>query len=574
MFMRMSQMLFSTQREVPSEAEAESHVLLLKAGMIRRLAAGVYALMPMGFRVFKKIENIIREEMDAAGAQELIMSAFLPAEYYQQSGRWDVFGTEMIKFQDRNGRDFCLGPTHEEIFAFVLRQEMQSYKAMPRTVYQIQNKYRDERRPRFGMIRCREFVMKDAYSFDVDEAGLDESYKKMYDAYCKVFDRCGLDYVIVQADTGAMGGSGSQEFMIKSDIGDDTIVSCPKCGYAANAELATCPDPAPGTEEMREIVKVHTPNVGTIADLVGFFGLTADKFAKTLLYQADGEIVAVMVRGDREINETKLKNYLKCKTLELASASDVREATNAEVGFAGPIGLKVSRIIVDKEVPQMRNFLIGANETDYHFNGVNYGRDFTANAVADIRLIEHGDPCPVCGAAADLDKTIEVGHIFKLGTKYSVAMDCMYLDQNAKEKPCIMGSYGIGLNRTMQAIIEQSHDADGIIWPDSVAPYSAIVVPVSAANEAQMALAEQIYAKLNAAGIETLLDDRDERAGVKFKDADLIGIPHRINVGRKAAEGMVEYKPRRAEKAEEMTVDEVVGCITEAVKQANVKRFG
>ena len=524
--------------------------------------------------MFKKIENIIREEMDAAGAQELIMSAFLPAEYYQQSGRWDVFGTEMIKFQDRNGRDFCLGPTHEEIFAQVLRQEMQSYKAMPRTVYQIQNKYRDERRPRFGMIRCREFVMKDAYSFDVDEAGLDESYRKMYDAYCKVFDRCGLDYVIVHADTGAMGGSGSQEYMIKSDIGDDTIVSCPKCGYAANAELAACPDPAAGTEAFKEVEKVHTPNAGTIAELVGFFGLTADKFAKTLLYLADGEIIAAMVRGDREINETKLKNFLKCKNLELAGAADVREATNAEVGFAGPIGLKAKRIVADKEVPGMRNFLVGANETDYHFIGVNYGRDFTADDVADIRLIEHGDPCPVCGAAADLAKTIEVGHIFKLGTKYSVAMECMYLDQNAQQKPCVMGSYGIGLNRTMQAIIEQSHDADGIIWPDSVAPYSAIVVPVSVTNETQRTLAEEIYAKLNTAGIETLIDDRDERAGVKFKDADLIGIPHRINVGRRAADGVVEYKQRRADKAEELTVDEAIGRIVEAVKKADVKRFG
>jgi prolyl-tRNA synthetase len=567
-------MLFSTQREAPSEAEADSHVLLLKAGMIRRLAAGVYALMPLGFRVFKKIENIIREEMDASGAQELIMSAFLPAEYYQQSGRWDVFGTEMIKFQDRNGRDFCLGPTHEEIFAHVLRPEMQSYKSMPRTVYQIQNKYRDERRPRFGMIRCREFVMKDAYSFDVDEAGLDESYNKMYDAYCKVFDRCGLDYVIVHADTGAMGGSGSQEFMIKSDIGDDTIVSCPKCGYAANAELAACPDPVLGAEEMKAREKVHTPNAGTIAELVGFFGLTADKFAKTLLYLADGEIVAAMVRGDRELNETKLKNFLKCKNLDLAGAADVREATGAEVGFAGPIGLKAKRIVADKEVSGMRNFLIGANETDYHFANVNCGRDFTADDVVDIRLIEHGDPCPVCGAAAELDKTIEVGHIFKLGTKYSVAMDCMYLDQDAKQKPCIMGSYGIGLNRTMQAIIEQSHDADGIIWPDSVAPYSAVVVPVSVANEAQRALAEEIYAKLNAAGIETLIDDRDERAGVKFKDADLIGIPHRINVGRRAADGVVEYKQRRAEKAEEVTADEAISRIAEAVKRAEVKRFG
>lgn len=564
--MRMSQMLFSTQREVPSEAEADSHVLLLKAGMIRRLAAGVYALMPLGFKVFKKIENIIREEMDAADAQELIMSAFLPAEYYQQSGRWDVFGTEMIKFKDRNQRDFCLGPTHEEIFAHVLKQELQSYKAMPKTIYQIQNKYRDERRPRFGMIRCREFVMKDAYSFDVDEAGLDVSYQKMYDAYCKIFDRCGLKYVVVHADSGAMGGSGSQEFMIKSEIGDDTIVSCPNCGYAANAELATCPDAQESTEEMVAVEKVHTPNVGTIDELVGFFKTTADKFAKTLLYVADGKIVAAMVRGDRELNETKLKNYLKCTNLDLAPYEDVRKATGAEVGFAGPIGLDVSRLIVDKEIPMMRNFLVGANQTDYHFIGVNYDRDFISADVCDIRLIESGDPCPVCGAKAELAKTIEVGHIFKLGTKYSEAMECLFLDQEAKQKPCIMGSYGIGLNRTMQAIIEQSHDDDGIIWPDSVAPYNAIVVPVSAANETQMALAEQIYEQLKAQGIETLLDDRDERAGVKFKDADLLGIPHRINVGRRAADGVVEYKPRREKNAQELTVEEAVASIIKTVK--------
>ncbi len=564
--MRMSQMLFSTQREVPSEAEAESHVLLLKAGMIRRLAAGVYALMPLGFKVFKKIENIIREEMDAAGAQELIMSAFLPAEYYQQSGRWDVFGTEMIKFKDRNQRDFCLGPTHEEIFAHVLKPELQSYKSMPKTIYQIQNKYRDERRPRFGMIRCREFVMKDAYSFDVDEAGLDVSYQKMYDAYCKIFDRCGLKYVVVHADSGAMGGSGSQEFMIKSDIGDDTIAFCPSCGYAANAELAACPDAPESTEEMAAVEKVHTPNVGTIDELVGFFKTTPDKFVKTLLYNADGKIIAAMVRGDRELNETKLKNYLKCANLDLASYDDVRKATGAEVGFAGPVGIDVDRLIVDKEIPRMRNFLVGANQTDYHYMGVNYERDFVSADVCDIRLIESGDPCPVCGAKAELAKTIEVGHIFKLGTKYSVAMDCMFLDQEAKQKPCIMGSYGIGLNRTMQAIIEQSHDDDGIIWPDSVAPYNAIVVAVSAANEAQMALAEQIYEQLKAAGIETMLDDRDERAGVKFKDADLLGIPHRVNVGRRAAEGVVEYKQRREKAAEELSVDEAVQRIVKAVK--------
>ena len=564
--MKMSQMLFSTQREVPSEAEADSHVLLLKAGMIRRLAAGVYALMPLGLRVFKKIENIIREEMDKAGAQELIMSALLPAEYYQQSGRWDVFGTEMIKFKDRNGRDFCLGPTHEEIFAHVLQPEFQSYKSMPKTVYQIQTKYRDERRPRFGMIRCREFVMKDAYSFDVDEAGLDASYQKMYDAYCKVFDRCGLEYVIVHADSGAMGGSGSQEYMVKSDIGDDTIAYCPKCGYAANAEMAACPGVAPSTEAQEPMEKVHTPDVGTIEDLVGFFGYGPEKFAKTLLYVADGKVVAAMVRGDRELNETKLKNYLGCLNLELAGAQDVREATGAEVGFAGPVGLKAERVIVDKEIIGMGNFLVGANETDYHYKGVNYGRDFQSDDVADICLIEQGDPCPVCGASVRLAAAIEVGHIFKLGTKYSIAMGCKFLDQDAQEKPCIMGSYGIGLNRTMQAIIEQSHDKDGIIWPDSVAPYHVIVIPVSTANAEQTALAEEIYQKLLDAGIEVLIDDRKERAGVKFKDADLIGIPHRITVGRRAAEGIVEYKPRKSDKSEELAADAAVKRVIDTIK--------
>lgn len=564
--MRMSQMLFSTQREVPSEAEAESHVLLLKAGMIRRLAAGVYALMPLGLRVYKKIENIIREEMDKAGAQELIMSALLPAEYYQESGRWDVFGTEMIKFKDRNGRDFCLGPTHEEIFAHVLRQELQSYKAMPKTIYQIQNKYRDERRPRFGMIRSREFVMKDAYSFDIDEAGLDASYQKMYDAYCKIFDRCGLKYVVVHADSGAMGGSGSQEFMVKSDIGDDTVASCPHCGYAANSELAACPKAEPSTEEQEPLTKEHTPKAGTIEELVNFFNFGAEKFAKTLLYLADGKIIAAMVRGDREINETKLQNYLGCTNLDMASATDVREATGAEVGFAGPIGIKADRIIVDQEILGMSNFLIGANETDYHYKGVNYGRDFESKDVTDIRLIVKGDPCPSCGKDVELVNAIEVGHIFKLGTKYSEAMGCKFLDQNAKEKPCIMGSYGIGLNRTMQAIIEQSCDADGIVWPDSVAPYNAIVIPVSAKNDEQMALANEIYDKLTQASIETLIDDRNERAGVKFKDADLIGIPHRITVGRRAAEGIVEYKPRNASDKADMNADEAIAKVIDTVK--------
>ncbi len=564
--MRMSQMLLSTQREAPSEAEAESHVLLIKAGMIRRLATGVYALLPLGFRVFKKIEAIIREEMDAAGAQELIMSALLPAEYYQQSGRWDIYGTEMIKLKDRNGRDFCLGPTHEEIFAYLLKQEMQSYKSMPKTIYQIQTKYRDERRPRFGMIRSREFVMKDAYSFDVDEAGLAESYQKMHDAYCRVFDRCGLKYVVVHADNGAMGGSGSQEFMVKSPIGDDKIALCPKCGYSANSELAPTPKVAAYAGPQEAMEKVHTPKAGTIEELVGFFGCGPEQFAKTLLYNADGKIVAAMVRGDRELNETKLKNFLRCTSLELAAVEEVMEATGARVGFAGPVGLKADRIVADYEVVGMGNFLIGANETDYHFKNVNYGRDFTVDDIADLRTAVTGDPCPECGTAVTIENAIEVGHIFKLGTKYSVAMGCLYLDADAQQKPCIMGSYGIGLNRTMQAVIEQSHDEDGIIWPESVAPYHVIVVPVSAANEAQMALAEKIYEQLKAAGVDALMDDRDERAGVKFKDADLIGIPHRITVGRRAADGVVEYKLRKEKQGCELTADEAVAAVVKAVR--------
>jgi prolyl-tRNA synthetase len=416
------------------------------------------------------------------------------------------------------------------------------------------------------MIRSREFVMKDAYSFDVDEAGLDASYQKMYDAYCKIFDRCRLDYVIVDADSGAMGGSGSQEFMIKSEIGDDTIVSCSACGYAANSEKAACPAPAPCSTAGAPMEKVHTPNAGTIDELVGFFGYGADQFAKTLLYIADGKVIAAMVRGDRELNETKLKNFLGCTYLDLAGAADVREATNAEVGFAGPVGIKVDRIVADQEIPAMCDFLIGACETDYHYKNVNYGRDFKADDVADIRMIAAGDPCPKCGGKVELVAAIEVGHIFKLGTKYSEAMDCKFLDQNAQEKPCIMGSYGIGLNRTMQAIIESSCDKDGIIWPDSVAPYHALVIPVSAANDVQVAVAEELYQKLCAAGIETMLDDRDERAGVKFKDADLIGIPHRVTAGRRAAEGIVEYKPRASSEREELSVDDTVAKIVQAVK--------
>jgi len=509
--MRVSEIFMPTLREIPSEAEIVSHQLMLRAGLMRKLASGIYSLLPMGYRTFKKIEKIIREEMDKAGAQELLMSAVLPAEYYQASGRWQAFGSEMFRFKDRNGRDFCLGPTHEEIFTETVK-EIRSYKSLPLTLYQIQTKYRDERRPRFGVMRAREFVMKDAYSFDRDNDGLNESYKKMHAAYCKIFDRCGLDYIVVDADTGAMGGSGSQEFMVVSEIGEAEIAYCDNCGFAANVEKAECIAENSGEKSPVEECRclVETPDVKTIDDLTEFFGCSGKQFAKTLIYKADNKIIAAMVRGDREVNETKLQNYLGCTNLELADPETVMEATNAEVGFAGPVGLNNIDIIVDLEVACMSNFIVGANKTGFHIKNVNMEKDFKPSGITDIRNIVQGDKCSKCNGTVKISHGIEVGHIFKLGTKYSNALKCIYLDENGKENPMVMGCYGIGINRTMAAIIEQNHDKDGIIWPVSVAPYHVIVIPVNYAQEDQMIASERIYSELKAAGIEALLDDRKD----------------------------------------------------------------
>ena len=558
--MRVSGLFLSTQREVPADAEIPSHQLMLRAGLIRKEASGIYSFMPLGFRVYRKVENIIREEMDKAGAQELIMPALLPAEAYKASGRWDRFGPEMFRLHDRGGRDFCLGPTHEESFTEAVRDNIRSYKQLPVTLYQIQHKYRDEKRPRFGVMRSREFVMKDAYSFDCDEAGLDKSYITMYDAYRKIFDRMGLDYTVVDADSGAMGGSGSQEFMVKSDVGEDGICYCSKCGYAANEEKAATCAPAPSEEEMKDIEKILTPDAKTIEELVAFLGTTPDNFVKTILYNADGEIVAVMVRGDRDINETKLVNLLAANELELAAFDDVEAVTGAKVGFAGPVDLKKKiRVICDIEVAAMRNFIVGANETDYHFKNVNIGRDFTPDTVADIRSAVEGDLCPKCKEGTmSMARGIEVGHIFKLGTKYSKALGCIYLDKEGKENNMIMGCYGIGVSRTMAAVIEQHHDDDGIIWPEGIAPYQVIIIPTKTNDETIMNLAEDIYSKMTEAGIEVLIDDRNERPGVKFKDADLIGIPMRITVGRAAGEGRVEVKFRNSSDVNEVEASEAL----------------
>lgn len=556
-----------TLREVPSEAEITSHKLMLRAGLIRKLASGIYSYLPLGLRAERKVEQIVREEMDRAGAQELLMSALLPAEAYQASGRWEVFGDSMFKLKDRNDRDFCLGPTHEELFTQTVIDNVKSYKEYPMTLYQIQNKYRDEGRPRFGLIRGREFVMKDAYSFDLDEAGLDESYKKMYDAYCRIFTRLGLDFTIVDADSGAMGGSGSQEFMVKSPVGEDGIAYCDACGYAANYEKAECVvQEKPSVKGDFAMEKIHTPNAHTIEELVAFLGAEPYNFAKTIIYKADDKYIAAMVRGDREINEVKLKNLVGCiDDLELAAPAVVRDITNAEVGFAGPVGLDIP-VYVDKEVTFMENFIVGANETDMHYKNVNIGKDFEPAVVADIRLIEDGDVCPKCGQQISTAQGIEVGHIFKLGTKYSEALGLTCQDDEGKSKTVIMGCYGIGVTRCLAAVIEQCNDENGIIWPVSVAPYQAIVIPANSKDEEQTAMAEKIYEDLLSKGIETLLDDRNERPGVKFKDADLIGIPVRIVVGKKSGEGIVEYKERTAENSIDKTVDEAVKDVVEFVK--------
>ncbi len=564
--MRMSKLLMPTLREVPAEAEIASHQLMLRAGIIRKLASGVYSYLPLGLRTLRKVQDIIREEMDRAGAQELLMSALLPAEAYQASGRWDVFGPSMFRLRDRNDRDFCLGPTHEELFTQCVIDNVKSYREYPMTLYQIQTKYRDEARPRFGIIRSREFIMKDAYSFDLDEKGLDESYKKMYDAYKRIFTRLGLDFTIVDADSGAMGGSGSQEFMVKSPVGEDGIAYCDKCGYAANYEKCECvPTKVAQISGDLPMEKIETPNARTIEELVRFLGVSETNFAKTIIYKADDKYIAAMVRGDRDVNEVKLKNLVGCTDdLELAQPEKVTEITHAKVGFAGPVNLGIP-VYVDKEVAMMQNFVVGANETDMHYKNVNIDRDFEADVIADIRVVVTGDECPKCGGKIKSEQGIEVGHIFKLGTKYSDALGLKYLDENGKQNTVVMGSYGIGVTRCLAAAVEQMHDDNGIKWPVSIAPYQAIVVAANYKNEQQTAEAEKLYDALNAAGIETIIDDRKERAGVKFKDADLIGIPVRVVVGKKVGEGIVEYKERTMDSAVEMSIDEAVSKVIEFV---------
>ncbi len=576
--MRASKMYLNTLREVPAEAEIPSHILLLRSGMIRKLAAGIYGFLPLGRRTLNKIENIVREEMDAAGAQEILMSAVQPAELWEESGRWHVYGNELWRIKDRNGRDFCLGPTHEEIFTDLVRSNISSYRQLPLNLYQIQTKYRDEARPRFGLIRSREFIMKDAYSFDRDWEGLDESYKQMYDAYTKVFTRCGLQFRPVEADSGAIGGNNSHEFTALCEIGESEGAFCDNCDMAATTERAEFKDAVAPEEAELALEKKLTPGTKTIEDVANFLGLPQSRTIKALLYCVTEEekepyYVAAFVRGDRQLNETKLVNALNVPEYALAFANEeaMGEATGCVGGFTGPIGLHDCRVVVDSELVSAKNLCAGACEKDHHYINVNYGRDYKADIVTDLKLLQAGDPCPCCGKPVRIARGIEVGQVFKLGTKYSEAMHAYFKDENQQEHPLVMGCYGIGVTRTMAAIVEQYHDDNGIIWPMSVAPYHVAVVLLKPQDPAQAALAEKITAELEAQGAEVILDDRDERPGVKFKDMDLLGFPIRITVGKKAADGIVEYKLRRGGDMQELSAEDAV---KEAITLINAERRG
>jgi prolyl-tRNA synthetase len=546
--LRATQLYAPTLRQTPAEAEVISQQLMLRAGMIRKAAGGVYTYLPLAWRTLRKIEAIIREEMDTVGGQELSMPIMQPAELWHETGRWDIFGEEMFRFKDRHGRDFCLGPTHEELITSLICNEVRSYRQLPLMLYQIQNKYRDEIRPRFGLMRGREFIMQDLYSFDKDEAGLDVSYKKMYDAYTNIFTRCGLDFRPVEADSGAIGGGHTHEFTVLAEAGESEIVYCSECDYAANDEKAELLPIKAAEEEMLPLEIMDTPNTKTIELVADYLKVPVEKTIKAVIYQNEkDEVICAFVRGDHEVNDVKLQNAVQAINLRMADESAIC-AIGGVAGFMSPIGLaKEAIVIADATVMEMCNAVAGANQVDRHYKNVNPKRDFKNVIVADLRLMKEGDPCPHCGKPVRMTRGIEAGQVFKLGTKYSEALHATFLDENGREHPLVMGCYGIGVSRTMAAAVEQHNDEQGIIWPRSIAPYEVVVVPINAKNEAQFSLAEEIYCELQAAHVDVLLDDRKERAGVKFKDADLIGYPMRITVGPKAVEeNQIEVKVRRS----------------------------
>ncbi len=550
--MKWTQTLIPTLKEIPQDAESKSHILMVRSGLIRKLTSGAYSYLPLGVRVLEKITKIIREEMNKQDAQEVLLPALQPPELWRKTGRYETLGEVLIKFMDRHKKECVLGPTHEEVVTSLVAGEVKSYKQLPLILYQIQTKFRDEPRPRFGILRSKEFIMKDAYSFDRDVNSLNESYKKMYEAYCNIFSRCGLDYIAVEADPGFMGGDISHEFMVPSEIGEDVIVVCPSCKYAASKEVAAVnpksqiPDPRSQTQKLEAIKEVKTPDTTTIEKVSKLLNCQPEKMVKTLIYKADEKPVAVLIRGDHEVNEAKLKRCLKCASLELADGKTIESTTGGPLGFSGPVGLKNVRLLADYGISGLVNFVTGANKKDFHLINVNLERDFKVEKWADIRYITDKDNCPKCQGPIELKFAIEVGHTFKLGTKYSKPLGAMYLDEKGKEQAIIMGCYGIGVNRIAAAAIEQNNDENGIIWPSAISPFQVVIIPVNAADKELMALAGEIYADLIEKNIEVLLDDRDERAGIKFKDADLIGFPIQIIVSdRHMNEKKVEIKFRK-----------------------------
>jgi prolyl-tRNA synthetase len=545
--MRYSQMLLPTLKEIPAEAETISHQLLLRAGMIRKLTSGIYDYLPLGLRVLRKVEAIVREEMNRAGAQEVLLPAVQPAELWQESGRWQIYGKELLRFKDRHDRDYCFGPTHEEVITDLVRREVHSYRQLPLNLYQIQTKFRDEIRPRFGLIRGREFIMKDGYSFDLDETAADQTYQAMYTAYARVFSRCGLRFKSVEADSGPIGGSFSHEFMVLAETGEDVVVSCTACAYAANLEKAEIPAPAAtAAASPAPLAKVNTPNVRTVAEVADFFNIPLEKVLKTLLYETETGPVAVVLRGDHELNEVKLKNYLKVNDLTLASEAAVSRISGAGVGFAGPMNLSVP-IFADLSLQPAANLVAGANEDHFHYTNVNLNRDSNIKEFVDLRQVTFTDSCPRCSAPLEFLRGIEVGHVFKLGYKYSKAMSATYLDAQGQEQLMYMGCYGIGVSRIIAAAIEQNNDPDGIIFPTPLAPFQILLVPIAVNDVTNMETAVQLYDDLQAAGLEVLFDDRDERPGIKFKDGDLLGIPYRVVLGPKTlAKAAAEVRSRRS----------------------------
>jgi len=563
----MSQMYIPTLKETPADAEVISHQLMLRAGLMRKLSSGIYTYLPLGYRVIRKFEDIVREELNKAGAQELLLPALQPAELWEESGRFQNYGPELMRLKDRHGRDFCLGPTHEEVITDLVRDEVRSYKELPLNLYQIQSKYRDEIRPRFGVLRGREFIMKDAYSFDVDEDGLQESYQKMYDAYCNIYSRCGLKYRPVEADTGTIGGSDSHEFMVLADAGEDIVVYCEECDYAANLELAKSKSETPQSiEDTKELEVVDTPELSTIEELVAELDLPVEKMIKAVLYQGKDEIILALVRGDYQVNDIKLGNLLDIVNLELVT-DEAYENLNTVKGFTGPVNLNDVRIIADELVMEVVNGVAGANQVDKHYINVNPQRDFEVVEVADIREVKEGEQCIHCGGHLSLTPGIEVGQVFKLGTKYSEPLGATFLDENGKSKPMVMGCYGIGITRTVAAAIEQNYDEYGIVWPKALAPF-LVEILVLGKNDEVNEKAEQIYHELTSEGIDVLLDDRKERAGVKFNDADLIGCPIRITVGgRSLKEGRLEVKIRKNGEELKVEIDQYLSQIKELIAQ-------